>query len=247
MAPAGYGNRVEGLHAVAAAAAAGRVRKLWVEERRLRRPEVKAVADLVSGTGAEVMPVPDTRTLAETGEPQGLVSDCSPLSPIPLDDLAGEAAALVILDHIEDPHNVGAIARSALAAGMTGMIVSSHRASPLSAAAFKTAAGALERIPIGVVSSIPDALRRLKGSGVWIVGLDADAADPLFGLELLTESVAVVVGAEGRGLSELGAKRCDVLVSIPMGGGTESLNASVSAALACFEIMRVRGSDPGRR
>ena len=238
MAPAGYGDRVEGLPAVAAAAAAGRVRKLWVEERRLGRGEVASIADAVGRD--RVTTVADLRRMAETDAPQGVVAECTPIMPVPIDDLPGAEAALVVLDHIEDPHNVGAIARSAVASGMTGMVVSAKRAAPLSAAAFKAAAGALETLPISVVGSIPEALNRLKGGGVWIVGLDADSATSLFGLEILTEPVAVVVGAEGAGLSVLAAKRCDVLVSIPMAGGSESLNASVSAALACFEVWRVR-------
>ncbi len=93
---------------------------------------------------------------------------------------------------------------------------------------------------MAIVGSIPEALSRLKEFGVWIVGLDTSAEQPLFGLELLTEPVAVVIGSEGTGLSQLAAKRCDVVVSIPMVAGAESLNASVSGALAAFEIMRVR-------
>lgn len=244
MAPAGYGNRVEGLHAVAAAAAAGRVRRLWVEKRRIDRFEVRSILDLVGEDQTSV--VADVRSLAETEAPQGVIAECAPIIPTPIDDLAQPGAALVVLDHIEDPHNVGAVARSALAAGMTGLVVSSKRAAPLSASAFKAAAGALEKIPVSVVGSIPEALNRLKGGGVWIVGLEAESDTELFGLEILTEPVALVVGAEGSGLSALAAKRCDVLAAIPMAPGSESLNASVSAALACFEIMRVRrsASDP---
>ena len=239
MAPAGYGNRVEGLHSVAAAAARGRVRKLWVEEKRVGRAEV---ADIVSVVGRESTAlVADVRPMAETEAPQGVVAECAPIMPVPVGDLAGPEAAVVLLDHIEDPHNVGAIARSALASGMTGMVVSSRRAAPLSATAFKAAAGALETLRVAVVGSIPDALSRLKDRGVWIVGLEAGSSTSLFGLELLTEPVAIVVGAEGAGLSVLSSKRCDVLASIPMAASFESLNASVSAALACFEIMRVRG------
>ena len=243
MAPAGYGNRVEGLHSVAAAAAQGRIRKLWVEEKRLGRAEI---ADIVSVVGRESTAlVADIRPMAETEAPQGVVAECAPILPVPIDDLAGPTAALVVLDHIEDPHNVGAIARSALASGMTGMVVSSRRAAPLSATAFKAAAGALETLRVAVVGSIPEALSRLKDRGVWIVGLEAGSSTSLLGLDLLTEPVAVVVGAEGAGLSVLSAKRCDVLASIPMAASFESLNASVSAALACFEIMRVRAeSDP---
>jgi 23S rRNA (guanosine2251-2'-O)-methyltransferase len=243
MAPAGYGNRVEGLHPVAAAAAAGRVRRLWVEERRRDRPEIAAIVEAVGSDLVRV--VSDVRSMAETDAPQGVVAECEPILPVDLDDLAGSGTAIVALDHIEDPHNVGAIARSALASGMNGLVVSSVRAAPLSAAAFKAAAGALETLPVAMAGSIPEALNRLKSRDVWIVGLDTGSADSLFGLPLLTEPVAVVVGAEGAGLSTLVEKRCDVLVSIPMAPGTESLNASVSAALACFEVMRVRGQAQG--
>jgi 23S rRNA (guanosine2251-2'-O)-methyltransferase len=243
MAPAGYGNRVEGLHPVAAAAAAGRIRRLWIEERRRDRPEVGAIVETVGPDQVKLMP--DVRAIAETDAPQGVVAECEPIMPVGLDDMAGPGTGLVVLDHIEDPHNVGAIARSALAAGMTGMVVSSRRAAPLSATAFKAAAGALEMIPVAVVGSIPEGLSRLKSHDVWSVGLEADSPTSLFGLAVLTEPVAVVVGAEGAGLSALVGKRCDVLASIPMARGTESLNASVSAAIACFEVMRVR-SDPSR-
>lgn len=238
MAPAGFGNRVEGLHPVAAAAAAGRVRRLWVEERRRDRAEVAAIVEMISPDLVKL--VPDVRAIAETEAPQGVVAECKPIMATGLDEMAGPGTGLVVLDHIEDPHNVGAVARSALASGMTGLVLSSKRAAPLSATAFKAAAGALEILPVAVVGSIPEALSRLKGHDVWSVGLDAGSSTPLFGLSLLTEPVAVVVGAEGSGLSELVGKRCDVLASIPMAPGTESLNASVSAALACFEVMRVR-------
>lgn len=237
MAPAGYGNRVEGVHAVAAAQAAGRVRNLYVERSRLGR---EGVAAIVAAAGDTVEIVDDVRSIAQTDSPQGVVADCRPVTPVTLESLTSGTPSLLVLDHVEDPHNVGAIARSALAAGCSGLVISDRRAAPLSAVAFKTAAGALEAIPVAVVGSIPEALRRLKKMGVWTVGLDTGGDQSLFGLELLTEPVAVVVGSEGSGLSRLAAERCDAVVSIPMAGQVESLNASVSAALAAFEIMRIR-------
>jgi 23S rRNA (guanosine2251-2'-O)-methyltransferase len=238
MAPSGFGNRVEGLHAVEAAAAKGRILRLFVESRRRGRAEIEALIGLVGEDRVSV--VDDVRPQAETEAPQGLVADCKPILPVTLDALAVGEAAVMVLDHVEDPHNLGAIARSAAASGMTGMVVSSRRAAPLSAVAFKAAAGALERLPVAVVGSIPEALSRLKDRGLWVVGLDAAGNQDLFGLELLTEPVALVIGAEGLGLSRLTAARCDQVVSIPMADESESLNASVSAALAGFEIMRVR-------
>jgi 23S rRNA (guanosine2251-2'-O)-methyltransferase len=214
------------------------VLRLSVESRRRGRAEIEALISLV---GEErVSMVEDVRPQAETDAPQGLVAECRPIMPVPLDSMIGDGAAVMVLDHIEDPHNVGAIARSAAASGMTGMVVSARRAAPLSAAAFKAAAGALERLPVSVVGSIPEALSRLKNLGLWLVGLDSAGASELFDMDLLTEPVAVVIGAEGAGLSRLTAERCDLVVSIPMADESESLNASVSAALAGFEIMRVR-------
>jgi 23S rRNA (guanosine2251-2'-O)-methyltransferase len=236
MAPAGYGGSVEGVHAVAAAIAAGRVEKLFVE--RGRRDRLEGIISAVDDSMINL--VDEVGSMAETDAPQGVVARCRPIRPVALDTLAGESAAVLVLDHVEDPHNVGAAARSARAAGMTGLVVSSRRAAPLSAAAFKAAAGALEHLPVAVVGSIPEALSRLKGDGLWIVGLDMGGDQSLFDLDLLTEALAVVIGAEGSGLADLTRKRCDVLASIPMARPAESLNASVSAALASFEIMRVR-------
>jgi 23S rRNA (guanosine2251-2'-O)-methyltransferase len=120
------------------------------------------------------------------------------------------------------------------------LVIPEHRAAPLEATAFKAAAGALEHLPVVIASSIAgvvDALRRLE---VWTVGLDAGSERSLFGLDLLAEPVAVVVGAEGAGLSRLVRERVDVLASLPLFGPVESLNASVAAALAVFEVARVR-------
>ncbi len=238
MAPAGFGNRVEGVHAVAAAVEAGRVNTLYVERRRRERADVAALVDRVGSDRVRL--IDDVRTLATTDSPQGVVADCRPISSVTLESLSGQDTALLVLDHLEDPQNVGAVARSASAAGIMGLVMSSKRAAPLSAAAFKASAGALETLPVVMVGSIPEALNRLKELGVWIVGLDASGEQSLFGRDLLTEPVAVVIGAEGTGLSQLAAKRCDVVVSIPMVKEAESLNASVSGALAAFEIMRVR-------
>ena len=238
MAPAGYGNRVEGIHAVSAAAHAGRVNRLYVERGRAERVELATLIDQIGDS--RVALVDDVRAMATTDAPQGVVADCRPISSVTLESMSGQGAALLVLDHVEDPQNVGAVARSARAAGITGLVVSARRAAPLSAAAFKASSGALETLPVAIIGSIPEGLSRLKEFGVWIVGLDASGDESLFGLDLLTEPVAVVIGAERGGLSQLASQRCDVLASIPMSEGSESLNSSVSGALAAFEIMRVR-------
>ena len=242
MAPAGIGARVEGVHAVRAALAARRVRVLYVE--RTRRDVERLVLE-ASRSGADVRLVDSVADLAKTESHQGLVARARPIHFVPFDSLLAGGGddrrpALLVLDHLEDPRNVGAIARSALAAGMTGMVVPRRRAAPLSALAFKASAGALEHLPVSSVSSVAAAARRASGAGVWTVGLDPSAAEQLFGLGLLAEPVALFVGSEGRGLGRLVRERLDLLASIPMADGAPSLNAGVAAALACFEVGRVR-------
>ena len=244
MAPAGIGGRVEGVHAVRAALAAGRVTELYVE--RTRRDKERLIEE-ARRCGAEVKLVDTVGSVAETESPQGLVAKARPIPFLQLERLFADSPgdgdpALLVLDHLLDPRNVGAIARSALAAGMTGMVVPRRRAAPLSALAFKAAAGAFEHLPVASVSSVAATAQRASGAGVWTVGLDPSAVESLFGLGLLAEPVAVFVGAEGRGLGHLVRQRLDSVVSIPMAASTASLNASVAAALACFEVCRVRGN-----
>ena len=240
MARPGIGHNVEGVHAVAAALAAGRVEVLTVE-----RSRVEALADLVArakDAAIRVDLVADLGERAATEAPQGVVARCRPRATVDLEDgiAATTPAALLVLDHLEDPRNVGAIARTALAAGIGALVVSERRGAPLEATAFKAAAGALEHLAVVMVSSIASAVEDLKRAAVWTVGLDAVGERPLFGLDLLGEPVAVVVGAEGAGLSRLVAERVDVRAAIPIHGPVESLNASVAAGLAAYEIARVR-------
>lgn len=241
MAPAGFGIRVEGLNAVRAAARAGRVIDLWVEAQRLRG--VEDLSEVVTKHGGRLHRVDSLSDRAETEHHQGVVADCRLLPLASLEELTVIGRpALMVLDHIVDPHNLGAIARSAKAAGMTGLVAANRRAAPFSATAFKAAAGALETLPVAMVSSIADALSRLNQLGVWTVGLDADGGQDLFGLELLSEPVAIVVGAEGTGLSELVRQRLEVIARIDLAPEVESLNVSVAAALAAFEVKRLRES-----
>ena len=244
MALSGAGAEVEGLHAVAAAVAAGRVERLFVEAGRA--DALRSLLADAAAAGAEVRVVPDLGSRAATTAPQGVVAYCRPLVTRSLEEVAASApAALVVLDHLEDPRNVGAIARSALAAGMSGLVLARRRAAPLGATAFKAAAGALERLPVALISSVAQAVADLGRLGIWTVGLDAGAERSLFGLELLAEPVAIVVGAEGRGLASLVAERVEVRASIPLGGGVESLNAAVAVSLACYEVSRVRSGARG--
>ncbi|HEY5578996.1 MAG TPA: 23S rRNA (guanosine(2251)-2'-O)-methyltransferase RlmB [Acidimicrobiia bacterium] len=244
MASAGIGDRVEGIHAVQAAVEAGRVTDVYVLPSMAEREQ--GLLEVLRGQGGRVFVRDDLRGVAVTDSHQGIVALARPLQTFALSDLVEQSdrPALVVLDHLEDPHNIGAVARTALAAGLDGLVVPSRRAAPLGAAAFKAAAGAFERLPVSVVSSIADAVLKLRELGLWTVGLAAGGESSLFGLALLSEPVALVVGSEGTGLGRLIARRVDVIAGIPMAAGCESLNASVAAALGMYEIMRTR-SRPG--
>jgi len=243
MALAGYGARVEGVPAVEAALEAGRVQRLRVENRSASRPRMAELLNSARGGGVDIEIVSSLAGMAVTSSPQGVLAECRQLRSVTLTQLADEVApaALLVVDRISDPRNLGAIARSAVAAGTPRLVIPRRRGSPLTPTAFKAAAGALERTRVCVVSSIAETLSQLSRMGIWTIGLAADAPTSLLGLELLGEPAALVVGAEHHGLSRLVAERVDQLASIPMVGDTDSLNASVAAGLALFELARVRG------
>ena len=207
-----------------------------------REPYASLVGEAESGS-IPVEIVDDVRPLATTDAPQGVMARAAPIEPVSLEETiaATEPAAVLVFDHVEDPRNVGAAIRSAVAAGFRSVVVSRRRSAPLGPTAFKAAAGTLEEVEIAVVASIPEALQRLNQLGLWRIGLDASGDRSLFGLSVLVDPLALVVGGEGSGLSRLTAERCDALVTIPHRGPVESLNASVASALAVFEVARMRG------
>jgi 23S rRNA (guanosine2251-2'-O)-methyltransferase len=124
---------------------------------------------------------------------------------------------------------------------VTGVVLPRHRSVHVTPTVTKAAAGAVEHVPMSLVGGLPAAITQMQQAGIWVIGLDADAEAGLFDMPLATEPVCLVVGAEGRGLSRLVGQRCDLLVSIPLRGHLTSLNVSVSAAVACYEIVRRRG------
>jgi 23S rRNA (guanosine2251-2'-O)-methyltransferase len=198
------------------------------------------------GVPVETVPRSVIDAEAQTGAHQGVLAVVAPIEPIGLDQLLAvplattEPPFFLALDGVEDPRNLGALARSADAAGCHGLIVPRHRSAPLSAVAVKSSAGALAHLPVAEVPNLTRALDRLRESGLWCVGLDSQADADLFDLDLATEPVCVVVGSEGAGLHRLVREACDVVVRIPMTGHVESLNASVAGALALFEVRRRR-------
>jgi 23S rRNA (guanosine2251-2'-O)-methyltransferase len=180
-----------------------------------------------------------------TDAPQGVLARAEALPEADLDDLAqrrpgGPPPFLVVLDGVTDPHNLGAVLRTAEVAGATGVVLPRHRAAHVTPAAAKAAAGAIEHLPMALVPGTAAAVASLKAAGVWVVGLDMAGPGSVFDLELATEPVAIVLGAEGAGLSRLVRERCDVLAAIPQRGDLASLNVAAAAAVACFEVARRR-------
>lgn len=188
----------------------------------------------------------DLDRLAGHRHHQGIILKLSPFAYADLDDLvglwrnSGRPAFFVVLDGVTDPHNFGAILRSADAAGCHGVIVAKDRACPVSAIVEKSASGALAHLAIAQVTNISRALEELKKEGVWIYGLAGEeGAAPLYGSDL-RGSVALVAGSEGEGLRPNVRRHCDYLLAIPMLGHVPSLNVSVAAAVAMYEIVRQR-------
>lgn len=241
------GDRVPGRRAVRELLIAGKrpVRTVWIARGREPSAAIDEIAELATEVGASVQLADDERVRAEarTESPQGVVAVAAPIQPVPLDELTSAADAfLVLLDGVTDPRNLGAILRVAETAGATGAVLPKHRAALLTPAAVKAAAGAVEHVPIALVAGVPAALEQLSRASVWTVGLDATGSSSVYELTVADQRVALVLGAEGRGLSRLARERCDVLAQIPMHGHLESLNVSTAAAVACFEITRRRSS-----
>jgi len=178
---------------------------------------------------------------------QGVLAYAAAKDYVDLDDLLersrikGEAPLYCILDGIEDPQNLGAILRTADAAGVHGVIVRSRRAVGLTAGVSRASAGAIEYVPVARVPNIAQTIEGLKQLNVWVIGVDRAGSTEFTRMDY-TGAIALVIGSEGAGLSDLAKKRCDMIASIPMRGEISSLNASVAAALVMYEAFRQRRS-----
>jgi len=160
---------------------------------------------------------------------------------------AERMAFLVVVDGVTDPQNLGALLRSAECAGVTGVVLPRHRSAHVTPTVTKVAAGAVEHVSVAVVPGVPGALQELERLGVWTVGLDERGSEPVFNLPLGDRPIALVIGAEGRGLAPLSRQRCDVLARIPLHGSIDSLNVSAAGAVAMFEVARQRSAQAGKR
>jgi 23S rRNA (guanosine2251-2'-O)-methyltransferase len=233
---------IYGINPVLEALRAGRVSEVRVSARAGGRvDEVIAAAGRSHVAVRRVAPA-DLDRATRGGVHQGVVADLSDQTNLDVADLVAQASGaplIVVLDGIEDPHNLGAILRTADAAGADGVVRQSRHAAPLGGATAKASAGAVAHVKMAEVVNIARALEELKEAGVWTVGLAGDASQAYDAVDY-TLPTALVVGAEGSGLRRLVRERCDWLVSIPMQGHVQSLNVSVAAGIALFEALRQR-------
>lgn len=232
------GHALPGRQPVSEALRAGRALDAVLLDRR--RPELEDLAAAATRAGVQVRRVDRGALDAAAGGVlhQGVVATAPPFAYARLEDLTGDL--VLVLDGVTDPQNLGAMARSAEVAGAAGLVVRERRGVGVTPAAEKAAAGALSWLRVARVTNLVRALDDLGAAGLWTVGLAADGAVGLWDSGLLDERVAIVVGAEGGGLSRLVAERVDQVVAIPLAGRIESLNAGIAAAVAMFEVRRRR-------
>jgi len=233
---------IYGINPVLEALRAGRVKELRVGERADHR--LKQLLALAGERGVRVrrVPVDALEREARRGIHQGVIAEVDAPADFSIGEIVAAASGaplVVVLDGIEDPHNLGAIVRTADAAGADGVVLQSRHSAARGAVAAKASAGALSHVKIAEVVNIARALEELKDAGVWTIGLAGEAADSYEAMDL-TLPTALVLGAEGSGLRRLVRERCDQLASIPMRGRIGSLNVSVAAGVVLFEAVRQR-------
>lgn len=247
-APAPAEDMIEGRNAVTEAIRSGRtINKVFLADGDTDRA-LGRLAAMAKEAGAVVVRI-DRRKLNEmsqTGAHQGIMASVAVHDYATIDDILaaaeakGEAPLIVLCDELSDPHNLGAILRTAECAGAHGVIIPKRRSVGLTAVIGKASAGAVEYMPVARVANLTAAIRELKQRGVWIFGTAADGALPLYSADLKGPA-AIVIGNEGVGMSRIVADSCDFKVSIPMKGRISSLNASAAAAILLYEAVRQRG------
>jgi 23S rRNA (guanosine2251-2'-O)-methyltransferase len=234
---------IYGINPVVEALRAGRVRAIRVAARGDKRVEEIFALARQAGVRIERVEADALERAARGGVHQGVVAELEPPRDHSIAEIVAaappEPPLIVVLDGIEDPHNIGAVLRSVDAAGAHGVVRQARRAAPLDGVAMKASAGAAATVRIATVVNIARAVEELKEAGIWTVGLAGDAPERYDEVDL-TVSTALVVGAEGAGLRRLVRERCDRLASIPMRGSVGSLNVSVATGVTLFEAIRQR-------
>jgi 23S rRNA (guanosine2251-2'-O)-methyltransferase len=216
------------------------VLEVWVTERA-----AASLDWLAEGPRPRVKRERELNEAAGSTDHQGVVAWCEPFGYADAWELAASPEPLLCcLDQVTDPRNLGAVVRSAAGAGATGVVLPAHGAAVVTAAVCRSSAGAVERLPVAVVPNLARYLAEVKGDRLWAYAAAADGEAPLWSLDL-TGGVALVFGAEGKGVRPLVRRTCDGTLAIPLAGGVESLNVSVAAALALFEARRQRSISTG--
>lgn len=242
-----YEDIIEGRNAVSAALKSGRqIDKLYIRKSENKGSLIPIIA-MAKEKGIPVVEIDKGKmdSMSETGVHQGVIARIPPYEYKSVEEILniakekGEPPFVVILDHLEDPHNLGSIIRTANCAGVHGVIISKHDGVTLTAAAVKASAGAASFTPVARVNNIAQTIESLKEQGVWVTGADAKGDRSIYDADL-KGAVALVIGGEDKGISRLSASKCDFLVSIPMKGNVNSLNASVAGALMIYEAMKQR-------
>lgn len=240
-----------GLHAIQAALElpVSRVTQIYLaDERHDARADTLINAAKQHGISLKKVDRDQLDEMAPDARHQGAIARCTPLKELDETDLfklveqlgdGDTAALLLILDGVQDPHNLGACLRTAEAAGAHAVIAPKDRASGLTSTAMKVSSGSAERLPFIQVTNLARVLRELQQLGVWLVGTSGDSESTLFEADL-KGPLAVILGAEGRGIRRLTREHCDQVIYIPMQGGAESLNVSVAAGVCLFEAARQR-------
>ena len=239
--------QLEGRNAVTEALRAGRtIDKVFIADGDTDRGLQRLAAE-AKEAGAVIVPVDRRKldTMSFTRSHQGIIALAAAHEYATVDDILEEAAArgeaplIVICDELTDPHNLGAIMRSAECAGAHGVIIPKRRSVSLTATVAKASAGAVEYMKVARVTNINNAINELKEKGVWVFGTAAEGSIPMYKADL-TGPAAIVIGNEGEGMSQLVRKNCDVMVHIPMKGRISSLNASAAASILLYEAVRQR-------
>lgn len=237
---------IAGINAVAAAVEAGQDLAEVLIDGKAKNPRLAEIGSAAKSAGIALrfVPLDQIERQASGARHQGVIARVQSTRIYDERDLEGliEAAAkplLLILDGVQDPHNLGACLRSAAAAGATAVIVPKDRAATLTPTARKVAAGGAERVPLVRVTNLARCMKELQGAGIWIVGLAGEAEASLYSVDL-KGPMAIAMGGEGEGLRRLTREHCDYLAKIPMASGMESLNVSVAAGISLFEALRQR-------
>lgn len=240
-------NQIEGKNPVLEALKSGRTIEKILVARGSSEGSVREILKRAREKRLVIQEVDRSRLddLAQSNAHQGIIAYVTPYDYVDLDHILqrardlGEDPFIIVLDEITDPHNLGAIIRTAECSGVHGIVIQKRRSVGLTPAAIKASAGAVEYLPVAKVTNIATSLETLKKEGLWVAGADMGA--DLYTGQDLTGPIALVVGSEGHGLSRLVKEKCDFLVSIPQKGRVESLNASVAAGILMYEIVRQRG------